>query len=274
MIRGLLLKSLRQTWVATCLFAAALGVVEAVLAFALPTVFEQLGGEITQMPLVRSILGALLGTDVGMMLSPEAVHAISWVHPVVLVILWGHAVVLCTRVPAGEIDRGTIDLLLSLPVSRFEVYAAEVAVILASGAVVTGAGVLGNGLGRLGTELQYRQDPARLLPVVVNLFALYMAVAGLAWLVSSFSERRGRAVAVVVAVLVASFLLNFLGQFWPPAQAVAFLSLLDHYKPLAVMHSAAVGSWPLADIAILCATALGLGTAAGLWYTRRDICTV
>ena len=116
-----------------------------------------------------------------------------------------------------------------------------------------------------------RADPGRIVIVAANFYCLYLAVGGLSFLISSLSDRRGRAVAAAFGIVLASFLLNFLAQFWTPAGKVGFLSILSYYKPVVVLRDA---SWPIADMFVL--TLLGgvLWLAGGLLFTRRDICTV
>ena len=77
MIRGLLLKSFLESWVTTVLLACALMGIEAILAYALPTFLQQFSPQLLQLEFFRSIIQALLGTDVGDMLSPDALHAIA-----------------------------------------------------------------------------------------------------------------------------------------------------------------------------------------------------
>jgi beta-exotoxin I transport system permease protein len=269
---GLLAKSLREAWVTVMILSAAMLSVEVILGVVLPTIQADISAQILQMPFLKTILKALLGADVGDALAPEAVIAIAWVHPVVLAIVWTQAIVLCTRVPAGEVDRGTIDLLLGLPVSRWRVYAAETAVVTLSGMALVAMGVVGHKLGMLSVEPERRPDSVRLLAVVVNLCCLYLAVAGLACAVCAFSDRRGSAIATIFGILLASFLLNFLAEFWAPAKSVSFLSLLDYYQPLIVLRRGA--KWPLADMAVLLAFGGLAWSAGGIWFARRDICTV
>ncbi|MHC5008366.1 MAG: hypothetical protein ACYTGF_13520 [Planctomycetota bacterium] len=119
MNRGLLIKSMREAAAATAILCVALLLIEVILASVLPTMWNEFSGMLLQIEFIQTIIKALLGTDIGDMLGPEAIMAIAWVHPVVLAIIWTHAIVLGTRVPAGEIDRGTIDVLLGLPVSRW-----------------------------------------------------------------------------------------------------------------------------------------------------------
>jgi ABC-2 type transport system permease protein len=196
--------------------------------------------------------------------------AFVWVHPVVLAILWAASIIFCTRYPAAEIDRGTIDVLLGLPVSRRGVYLCETAGWLSAGLVILAFGAIGYLIGSRAMELEQRPALALVALVMVNLYGVYLAVGGLTCLVSSLSDRRGRAVAVIFAVVLASFLLNFLAQFWDPAKHLVFLSVLDYYQPAAILRDGAIAP---ADLIMLFAIGL-TGWAAGLEITaRRSICT-
>jgi ABC-type transport system involved in multi-copper enzyme maturation permease subunit len=270
--RGLLIKSIREATVVTAILAGALMLVEVILAAVLPMLWAEFSGQLLQIEFIRAMITALLGTDIGELLGPEALMAIAWVHPVVLTIVWTHAIVFCTRVPAGEIDRGTIDVLFGLPVSRWRVYLSETAVFIGSGLFVMVMGLLGHRLGMATAESAHRTALGPLTAVVANFFCMYLAVGGLAFLISSASDRRGRAIAWVFAILLASFLLNFLAQFWRPAEMVSFLSLLSYHKPLVVTR--AENGWPLGDMAVLVGFAAATWLAGGIWFSRRDICTL
>lgn len=271
MNRGLLIKSLREVWIATMLFALALMAIEAILAYVLPTFADQFSTVFLQLEFAQRMLQALLGTDIGDQIGPSVFSSMAWVHPVVLAIIAAHATILSTRVPVGEIDRGTIDVLLGLPVSRWGVYRCELVVFLASGLVVIGMGLAGNQLGALLVESKPPSAVQPLLVVVINLFCLYFAVGGLGWLVSSLSDRRGKAVSVVFTILVGSFLLNFLAQVWPLAEPVSFLSVLNYYQPMLILRD---GGWPVIDMVVLTVLGAVLVIIGGLCFARRDICTV
>ncbi len=273
MNRGLLIKSVREAGIVVLILATALTLVEVLLSYVLPTAVGDFSATLLQIPFIRTILQALVGMDVGDSITPDAIIALAWVHPAVLAIVWTQAVVLCTRVPAGEIDRGTIDVLFGLPVSRWCVYVTETIVFAGTGVVLLVMGFLGLRLGMLGQAAELRPGTGRLVSVAANMYCLYLAVGGLAFLVSAASDRRGKAMAIVFGLLLASFLLNFLAQFWAPAEAVAFLSLLTYYQPLPALRAGETG-WPLADMAVLAGFAITLWAAGGVWFARRDICTV
>jgi succinate-acetate transporter protein len=107
--------------------------------------------------------------------------------------------------------------------------------------------------------------------VVANLFAVYLVVGSFTLLISAFSERRTRALGVVFAVLLLSFLLNFLAQFWEPAKSVSFLSIMEYYRPALIIQS---GQFPASDIGILAAISAVCWLLGGFVFRHRSICTV
>ena len=117
-MRGMLWKILHEVWLLTLVCGAGIFVIKALLTYVLPQVMAGMGEIFQQLPFVKPLLTALLGTEVGDEITEHTMQAFLWVHPVVLALIWGHEITLCTRMPAGEIDRGTIDVLLSWPLSR------------------------------------------------------------------------------------------------------------------------------------------------------------
>lgn len=271
MNRGLLHKVLREILPTTLLIGAALFLVEIILAYVLPRFQQQFSQQMAAMPFFQTVMKALLGTDVSAGIGPEVLLSLAWVHPVVLALLWTHAILAGTRVPAGEVDRGTIDILLGLPVSRWQVLTAETLVAAGGAVLIVGAAVAGHLLGASGAPAEHRIAAARLPAIGANLVALHLAVAGVSSLVSSFCDRRGRAAAVAVAVVLASFLLNYLAQFWEPARRVAFLGVLDYVRPVTIIRT---GQWPLRDLAVLVGVGAACWTVGGVVFARRDLCTV
>ncbi len=271
MNRGLMLKAALEAWPVTLMCGGLLLGVEVVLAYVLPTFQSQFATGMLQIQFVQSLVGAMLGVDASEAAGPQAFMAFPWVHPVVLALIWAHAMICCTRIPVGEIDRGTIDLTLTLPVTRWMVLRSETLVWIAAGLILLGMGLSGYLIGRSYVAPASRPDVGRTLIVLANCFCLYLAVGGLSWCASAAFDRRGPALALVFGLLLASFLLNFLGPFWDVAERLAFLSLLDYYRPLIVLRD---GNVPWNDMAVLLTVGLVLWIAAGVIFSRRDICTV
>jgi ABC-2 type transport system permease protein len=271
MMVGLWRKTLAETWVQLLLFGLALCIVAALLTMLLPQLEEGLNQVFAMLPFVRRFVQALLGEDLGERINPQTLQAIIWVHPTVLALLWAQEIVFCTRVPAGEIDRGTIDILLSWPVSRRKLFCAESAIWLAAGLWLCLMMLVGHAIARQFVTSTTTHSWRTVFLVLLNLYSMYVAVGAVALLVSAMSDRRGRAMATVFGLTLASFLLNFLAQFWPAAEILAPLSVLNYYRPAQILANANV---PAQDILVLWGVA-GVTWAASLEiFARRSICTV
>lgn len=270
-MRGLFAKTIREVWPATLLFGGALAVIMALLTYVLPKIQEGLSTVLAQLPFVKTLLSALLGSEAGDEITARTMQAFLWVHPTVLAIVWAHEIVFCTRMPAGEIDRGTIDVLLGLPVSRRAVYLCESAIWLVSGVLILLTGLTGHLIAAPAMPAEMRPPLSREVLVMANLFCVYVSVGGTAFLVSSLSDRRGRAMAVVFALLLASFLLNFVAQFWEPAKTIGFLSVMDYYQPARILRE---GRLSAAHVAVLLLSGGVAWIAGGEAMARRSICTV
>ncbi len=263
---GVLYKSWRETRWNILLFSGGLFLFETILAAIFPDIAEQVSQQMMQIPLVQNMLSGLLGVELSDNLPLQALGAFAWVHPVVLALIWSFEIMFCTRTPAAEIDRGSADMTLALPVSRRQIYLSESVMFVAAGLFMLSCGLLGYLVGSSGTEGALR------LPILVkilgNLFCVYLAVGGVAFMASSFCNRRGHAVGLAFAATLASFFLNFLVQNWAPAKSAAFLSLLHYYKPMNVVRAA---QWPLADMATLAGTGALFWLVGWLIFRRRDI---
>ena len=271
MMLGLWRKTLAETWVQLLLFGLALCIVSALLTMLLPQLEGGLNQVFAMLPFVRRFIQALLGEDLGERISPQKLQAIIWVHPTILALLWAQEIVFCTRVPAGEIDRGTIDILLSWPVSRRKLFCAESAIWLAAGIWLCLMMFVGHTIARLFVTSATTYSGRSVFLVLSNLYSMYVAVGAVALLVSTMSDRRGRAMATVFALILASFLLNFLAQFWPTAELLAPLSVLNYYRPAQILATASV---PVYDMLMLLSIAVVAWVAGLEVFARRSICTV
>ena len=271
MNRGLIEKAFREVWLLTLILGGALLIIQILLAYVIPTFGDQMAGVMGQIQFVQDLLAALLGAEMDETIGPHVFQGIPWVHPVVFAIIWAHELTFCTRLPAGEIDRGTIDVLLASPVTRWQVYRSETLVFLLTGVVLLGMGLIGNYAGGVLAGTESFPPAGQIVAVLANAFCLYLAVGAVIYLFSSLSDRRGRAVGSGLAVVMASFLVSFLARFWEPAESLSFLSVLSYYRPMLVFQN---GDWPLAHMAVLVAVAGFFWVLAGAILDRRDICTV
>jgi ABC-type transport system involved in multi-copper enzyme maturation permease subunit len=241
------------------------------LTMLLPQLEEGLNQVFATLPFVRRFIQALLGEDLGRQINPQSLQAIIWVHPTVLALIWAQEIIFCTRVPPGEIDRGTIDILLSWPISRRKLFVAETLMWLVGGMMFCAMMLSGHFMARWFAPSESPASMSRVLTVLANLYSMYVAVGAMALLVSSWSNHRGRAMAVSFALVLGSFLLNFLVQFWPTVASLAPLSILHYYHPAEILANGAV---PWFNIVVLWTIAFAGWVLALETFSRRSISTV
>jgi ABC-type transport system involved in multi-copper enzyme maturation permease subunit len=270
-MKGLLRKIFLEIRWPVLFFSLGLTAIMSILTWVLPTILGDIDKFFDAVPLFKPLIAALLGVNPDSQFSAEMTQAFLWVHPTVLATIWGHEVMYCTRIPAGEIDRGTVDFLLGLPVSRWKLYLTETFGWLASGLIIICAGIFGHTCVAQKFASEMQPTPSATLMILCNLFSMYIAVGSIAFLVSSMSDHRNRATGIVFAILLVSFLLNFLAQFWQPAKPWAKLSVLEYYRPATVIQS---GDFPAMNVGILLGIGIVCWTAAGITLSRRSICTV
>jgi ABC-type transport system involved in multi-copper enzyme maturation permease subunit len=269
-MRGLLEKSLRESWLLVALACVGLGLTMGLFVQILPQFEQSLTELIVQVPFIRTLLSGLMGMDVSEGLAPQMLLVVVWSHPVVLAIVWGFQIALCTRVPASEIERGTIDVLLGWPVSRTQVYLAEGIVWVGSGLLLLACGLLGFLVSAATLPAELEPELDRVLLTLANLLALYLALGGVVQCVAALCSRRGGAIGIALAVLLGSYLVQFLSTLWAPAERVAFLSLVHYYQPARVMLQ---GTLPLRDVLVLLATGSVLWAVGCVIWARRSVLT-
>lgn len=271
MNRGLWNKAIREIWLVTLLCGAGMMAFEALISYIFWTYQEQLTGELGQIEFVRDMISSLVGGKVTGPIGPASLRALAWVHPLVLGIAFAQVITVATRVPSGEVDRGTADILFALPVPRWRLQVTEILVSLSSVAVVLLVALGGSLAGYRFVPPEGRPELIRLVGVVINLFCLSAAISAVSMLLSTLSDRRSRAVGSAFGIVMTFLLWSFLAQYWEPADRVMFLNLLSYFQPMPILDAA---QWPLRHGAILLAVAASGWIAAGFVLHRRDICTV
>jgi ABC-2 type transport system permease protein len=270
---GLIVRALREILWTTLVFAGLLGAISMLLSVALPRIQERFMRRQFIPPGLQQFRDALFGMDTRGAGIADVAFSLAWSHPIVIALLAAHAIVVCTRVLAGEVERGTADVLLALPVSRTRLLISETIAWLLSACLLFAGMVLGTWLG------VQRLDPAlhpswpKLFTILPNLVLVYCFIGLVALCASMSTDRKVRAVLTAVIITIVSIVINFLYTLDPSLEftkQIAFLSLLDYYRPLRVMLS---GEWPWRDMLILASACIALWIASLVVLRRRDVAT-
>jgi ABC-2 type transport system permease protein len=166
---------------------------------------------------------------------------------------------------AGEIDRGTIEWWLSVPITRWRLLAAkQVALLL--GIVVLA--VITVGLialaGRVASE---SVSSGGLAGTAVVLAAFCIAVGGYTSLFSSLLSSRSSAAGLAAGVTLASYLAGVLSGISTDVEWLKYVSLTSAFHP---QQALANGGADMSEVAILLALGLACALVALAAFQRRD----
>lgn len=216
-------------------------------------------------PFVRQIVGP----SIAAVMSYAGVAAIGYFHVAVTAAIVGLAVAIGTE-PAAEVESGFADLLLARPVPRRAVILRSVVVLLVGLTLVVAAMVSGTWAGAtfIAPESARRPEPALVVSLAVNLWALGLAWGGIALAIASASRRRIVAGAVTGLAALILFLLDYLGRIWPPADPAARLSPFRYCSGLDLV---AGKDLPAEHLVVLLGIALAGWAVALAVYGERDI---
>jgi ABC-2 type transport system permease protein len=214
--------------------------------------------------LVMGLLGGMIGA-----VDPLEVWLMTlFVHPLVLTLLTAATIAVSARALAAEVERGTLDLLLSCPVPRWSVVAAAILTLHSVQAVMVGGLWFAMGTGiRIG-GFEPPRSLERFALLSVNLWLLFFAIGGVAIAVSSLANEQTKAVGRSIAFVVVSFFLNLLASLWPRVRAIDVISVFHYHQPQPLI---AEGVDPWRDWLVLLAVGIA-GHVVGLFaFQRRDI---
>jgi ABC-2 type transport system permease protein len=182
---------------------------------------------------------------------------------------------------SGELNRGTLEMLLAQPVSRLQVLYSQAMVTVSCLfllSVLSWAGttagiytavvkenappptlrVPGLGFGiplplssteKVRVPMRERTRHEYFVPGAFNLFCLGVAWAGLSTLVSACDRYRWRTIGIVVTVYILMIVAKLLGQAFPEVAWLGWLSLFTPYEPQKFISIAAhdpANTWALA----------------------------
>jgi ABC-2 type transport system permease protein len=175
-----------------------------------------------------------------------------------------------TRVTVGEIEKGTADLLLTLPVSRSEVYFSTSLVWVLAATLLAFCPVIGVWIGSLIFKTPEVIEVTRYLKPALNFLCLLLAVGGISSLVACSLNRRGPAIAIVAGIVLLSSVLNFIEPLIEDLKPLRFFGLLNYFRPVDVFRA---NAWPLTSMSILFLLAFLCWLLGLLIFQRREIPT-
>jgi ABC-2 type transport system permease protein len=225
------------------------------------------------------IIQALLGGENVRLERAQDMLSMAYVHPLTQTILCIWAIGRASGAIAGELDRGTMELLLAQPIRRGQIVLAHLLVDFITIPVLclsmwagtcAGATIVGF-VGAAQEEL--RVDLWRFAPALVNVGLLVFAVSGITMIVSAAGRFRGKVLGAAVLLALVQFLVNVIGQLWEPLAPLRPFTVFYWYQPQPIILNAnwmEEGSIWL-GFAVLAAVGTTGYLAALAIFCRRDL---
>lgn len=181
-----------------------------------------------------------------------------------VIIMGAYVFTFARSITAGEVKEGTIELLVTQPVERWEIVATKSAVMLAGiTALLTATVVSIMAFGSMfGIEMSY-SGFASYLPLAI---ALFVCIAGYSLLLTVIIPKGGTMAAV--GLTIAFYVLNFIGESVSSVSWVKFASIFHYYDVGGVLES---GTVPWLDILVLAGVGAAALAASAYLFQHRDL---
>ena len=212
----------------------------------------------------------------GVPFSEVATHAgrvaLAFIDPVVILtaVVWG--VTRGSDAVSGQVERGTMEMILAQPVRRPAVFLTQALATTAGAALLVSvllAGVwsaiaLGPWAGKV--------DAARFVPAGLNVFGLMVCFAGITACVSAADSYRWRTIGILCGFYVFSLLAKLVGRLSGSLAWMGYVSVFNAYEPQRLVGNPAE-AWQ--RLAVYDSVLLGVGLAAYLLgavvFAKRDL---
>ena len=215
------------------------------------------------LPFIKTILGG----DALQVGNVSGLIAMGYNHPLILTLYMLFAVGVPTGLLAGEVQKGTMELILSRQVTKSHVYICAglitITGMFALVLVMFGGTVFATNVYEFSQEIPLYS----FFKAAINGGILASAVGGIALLAAACFQRN-TAVWLTVAYLVVNYFVSIIAEWWP---------LMKWLKPTTIFYYVngqkifGGGGWPLGDMSVLVLILAVSTILGGVIWSRRDL---
>lgn len=222
------------------------------------------GGPISPMRMLRGLGGSAMD------FTSPAIEMAFWNHPLIVLTVAIWAIGRGTAAVSAEVERGTMDLILSRPIPRWSYLASQGLVATAGLVVLAVAMVAGNLVATRYNPIEGPPSVWLLSKTATNLAALGFAIYGIALLCSAVDSVRWRPNLIVSVLTLAGFIANVVANL-PSLEDWKWLektSIFKAYNPVEVVTKGETLGFNLIVLAALGSGAILLAILA---FSVRDL---
>jgi len=205
--------------------------------------------------------------------TPAGRIALAYVDPLVLLAVTVWAIARGSDAVSGELERGTMELMLAQPVRRISVYASKAVAAIVGLGIMTLALWLGTAVGI--DRIMSERDSVRAglyTSAAFNVFGLGFALLGLSTMVSSFDKYRWRTIGIMGAFYATSLVMKVIARMAPGWEWIGYASIFTAFEPqLLVAQREQAGAILLQYNGALMALGAVAFVIGGVVFCRRDL---
>jgi len=232
----------------------------------------KVGAWTTLLSLLPDFVHPLFGVPLADLATPAGRLSFLYVHVVTLLVCLGWVIGRGSDLVSGRIARGTMELLITLPVRRVTVLAIPSVISTVGSAVLAVSVWLGSWVGLKTVDLGGKVELARFWPGVVNLFAMVFCLGGVTALLSSWDRDRWRTIWLAGGYFVLSAIIDMVSCLWKPAAWLSYATFLSAFDPQRLILIRE-GAWRVTLESSAALIGLGLlgYAAAAVIFSLRDV---
>jgi ABC-2 type transport system permease protein len=201
------------------------------------------------------------------LLEPEGWLAAGLVHPIVMSLFALGAFMVPAASGITELERGTLDLVLSRPISRSQVLFAKAAAMVVTLATVTLGGIAGTLVARVTIAGSSALSLTEVALSFAGQFLLFLTFGVIALWLFARGALRSRALGATIGILIGSFLINFLSLLFDALEPLGYVTPFRYFRAASVL---AGNAW-LPGFAVLIGASVVILVMARRVFTRRDL---
>ena len=228
---------------------------------------ERVKAMLQYIDMLPSFIKAFIGGDALQYGNIAGLIAIGYQEPFVLLLYMLFAVGVPTALLAGEVQRGTMELILSRQTTKTQVYTCAGLITVVGMYALVIVMFLGTVVSTNLYDFEQEVPLYSFFKLAINGGILASAVGGIA-LLAAACFRRGMAVSLTVAFLVVNYFIMIITQWWPRMKWLDPVTIFNYVDGGKIFSEP---GWPMGDMCVLISLLVVSTVLGGVVWWRRDL---
>ena len=217
--------------------------------------------------ILPSFIKAFMGGEVLQIGNIAGLIAIGYQEPFILLLYMLYAVGVPTALLAGDVQRGTMELILSRQATKTQIYICAGLITVVGMYALVVVMFLGTVAATNLYDFEQEVPLYSFFKLAINGGILASAVGGIA-LLAAACFRRGMAVSLTVAFLVVNYFIMIITQWWPRMKWLDPVTIFNYVDGAKIFSEP---KWPVGDMCVLLSLLAVSTVLGGIIWSRRDL---